>query len=210
MVRRLVVVLPGPVHWSPPGTGAARWRRALAEDTVDLLATMAQADPAIAVVPADRPLAAEIGWPGMPVYVLSARSVREVAGVAARDGYEQLAVIQADAPDLPGLVLAKLLRPLTTRPVAVAPAGPAAESAAPGGAPAGLLGVAVRLPVPDWLPDTDLDDADPARIRAAAPRPGQVVVTPGWRRLRGPDDLGSLDPRVEGWDNTRALLTGTG
>ncbi|ASW56620.1 hypothetical protein [Plantactinospora sp. KBS50] len=199
MVRRLVVAVLGPVDWSPPGADPERWRRVLAEDTVDLLATVAQADAAVAVLPADRPLAAEIGWPGMPVYVVPDRSVRAVAAMAERDGYQQVAIIPADAPDLPGLVLAKLLRPLTTRPVAVAPAGPDRP---------GLLGVAVRLPLPDWLPETDLDDADPARLRAAAPSPGQVVVTPGWHRLRAAADLAGLDPALEGWDNTRALLSG--
>jgi hypothetical protein len=33
-------------------------------------------------------------------------------------------------------------------------------------------------------------------------------VAPAWRRLRGPDDLATLDPAVEGWDTTRALLGG--
>jgi hypothetical protein len=105
----------------------------------------------------------------------------------------------ADAPDVPGLTLGKLLRPLSSRPVAVAPA----EGSGPG-----LLGVATRLPVPNWLPALDLDTAAPAEVRAAAPRPGEVAVTAGWRRLRGPADLTTLDPGVEGWEATRALLSG--
>ncbi|WP_369799883.1 hypothetical protein [Micromonospora sp. HK10] len=121
------------------------------------------------------------------------------AGGPGLGGYDQAAVVVADAPHVPGLVLGKLLRPLSSRPVAVAPV----EGDGPG-----LLGVAARLPVPDWLPALHLDTATPAQVRAAAPGPGDVAVTAGWRRLRGPGDLGSLDPAVEGWDATRALLSG--
>jgi hypothetical protein len=62
--------------------------------------------------------------------------------------------------------------------------------------------------VPDWFPDLDLDTAEPLAVRAAAPRSGAVAVTPGWHRLRGPADLARLDPALEGWDATRALLGG--
>ena len=105
----------------------------------------------------------------------------------------------ADAPDLPGLTLGKLLRPLSSRPVAVAPV----EGSGPG-----LLGVAARLPVPEWLPAVDLDRSAPADVRAAAPRPGDVAVTAGWRRLRGAADLATLDPAFDGWEATRAVLSG--
>ncbi|MFB6395553.1 hypothetical protein [Polymorphospora lycopeni] len=197
MARRVVVALIGPVRWAPPGIEPAAWRAALAEDVVDLLATMHEVEPAIAAVAADRPLADAVAWPGMPIYDLPTRDVNAALAAAARDGFEQAAVVTTDAPDVPGLILGKLLRPLTTRPLAVAPAE--------GGG--GLLGVASRLPVPDWLPPVDLDTADPAAVRAAAPRPADVVVTPAWRRLRGPADLAALDPAVEGWDSTRLLLS---
>ncbi|SDX97526.1 hypothetical protein SAMN05444365_101259 [Micromonospora pattaloongensis] len=209
MARRVVVVLLGPVAWAPPGTDPATWQAALAEDVVDLVATLNHVAPAIAATAADRSLADAVAWPGMPVYELppptagaAGRVVPTVGAAfaaAAADGYDQAAVVAADAPDVPGLILGKLLRPLTSRPVAVAPAEPDAAR--------GLLGVAARLPAAEWLPDLDLD-ADAALIRAAAPRPGDVAVTPGWRRLRGPADLATLDPRVEGWDTTRALLGG--
>ncbi|MEV0391562.1 hypothetical protein [Polymorphospora rubra] len=197
MARRVVVALIGPVRWAPPGIDPVAWRAALAEDVVDLLATMSEVEPAIAAVAADRPLADAIAWPGMPIYDLPARDVDAVLAAAARDGFEQAAVIATDAPDVPGLILGKLLRPLTTRPLAVAPAE--------GGV--GLLGVASRLPAPEWLPTIDLDTAAPATLRAAAPRPADVAVTPAWRRLRGPADLATLDPAVEGWDSTRTLLS---
>ena len=54
MTHRLVVVPLTVPSWSPPGIDPARWRRALAEDVVDLVATLAAVTPAIAVLPADR------------------------------------------------------------------------------------------------------------------------------------------------------------
>ncbi len=106
-------------------------------------------------------------------------------------------LVAADAPDLPGMLIAKLLRPLTTRPAAAAPAT---------GGP-GLLGFAARLPAPEWLPAAGLDDLTPQELRRLAPSAVDVAGTPGWHRLRGPADLARLDPGLEGWDATRNLLT---
>ncbi|RKN17905.1 hypothetical protein D7147_18235 [Micromonospora musae] len=195
---RVVVALLGPVPWTPPGVDPARWRTALAEDTVDLLATLTEVDTAVAVTPDDRWLADAVTWPDMAVHEVPEPTPNAV--FKALSGYDQAAVLVADAPDLPALTIGKLLRPLTSRPAAVAPA----EGAGPG-----LLGVAVRLPVPSWLPSLDLDRTRPTEIRAAAPRPGDLSVTPAWRRLRGPADLATLDPALEGWEATRALLSGT-
>ena len=102
-------------------------------------------------------------------------------------------------PDLPGLLVAKPFSALSTAPVAAAPAA--------GG---GLVALACRLPVPAWLPvDVDLDDPYAVeRLKAAAPSPGDVVLTPSWRRLRRREDLAALDPDLEGWEATRALLAG--
>lgn len=197
MVRRVVVALLAPVKWTPPGIDPTRWRSALAEDVVDLLATLNEVETAVAVTPEDRWLADAVVWPGTAVHEVPEPTVDAV--FAALTGYDQAAVVVADAPDVPGLTLGKLLRPLSSRPVAVAPVE---------GSGAGLLGVAARLPVPAWLPALDLDTAAPAEVRAAAPRPGDVAVTAGWRRLRGPADLASLDPAFEGWEATRALLSG--
>ncbi|MBU8856911.1 MULTISPECIES: hypothetical protein [unclassified Micromonospora] len=198
MSRRVVVALLGPVTWSPPGIDPARWRTALAEDVVDLLATLNEVETAVAVTTRDRWLADAVVWPGTQVYEVTTPTPNAVfAAVAA--GFDQVAVVVADAPDLPGLTLGKLLRPLTTRPVAVAPVE---------GSGTGLLGVAARLPVPAWLPELDLDTTEPAEVRRAAPSPGDVAVTAGWHRMRGPADLAALDPAVEGWEATRALLSG--
>jgi len=197
MTRRALIALLTPVHWSPPGVPPDAWRAALVEDAVDLLATLNEIEPAIAAVQADLPLATAVAWPGMPVYPVPHPTAEPAFAAATASGYDQAAVLATDAPDVPGLVIGKLLRPLTTRLVAVAPAldGP------------GLLGLATQLPAPDWLPDVDLDTATVDTIRQSAPRPGLVAVTPGWRRLRGPAQLATLDPAVEGWDTTRALLS---
>jgi hypothetical protein len=170
----------------------------LAEDVVDLLARLAQAEPAIAAVPADRALAEEIAWPGMKIYEVETATVLPVFSAAAEDGFDQAAVVAADAADVPGMILGKLLRPLTTKPVAVAPAGP----------DGGLLGVATHLPAPAWLPEHDLDTASPGQLRRSAPQPSDVQSTADWRRLRGPGDLATLDPALEGWETTRAILGG--
>ena len=192
----MIAVL-GPVAWSPPGVELAAWRAALAEDVVDLLATLNEVEPAIAALAADRTLAESVAWPFMPVYEVPELTAGAIFAAAAKDGYEQAAALAADAPDLPGLLVGKLLRPLTTRPLAVAPADPGP----------GLLGVASRLPAPDWLPAFDLDSGSIPQVRSAAPTAPEVGSSPGWRRLRGPADLATLDPAVEGWETTRALLS---
>lgn len=197
-MRRAIVALLVPVRWAPPGIEIGRWRAALLEDVVDRIAALNEVQPAIAAGPADRSLAEAVAWPGMPVYDLPAATVNAALVAAANDGHAQAAVIASDAPDVPGLVLGKLLRPLTSRPLAIAPAG---------SGEAGLLGVAARLPAPDWLPAIDLDAMTVAAVRAVAPRPADVAVAASWRRLRGPDDLAALDPAVEGWELTRALLS---
>jgi hypothetical protein len=197
--RRAAVVLLCPVAWHPPGVEPDAWRRALAEDMVDLLVTLREIEPAIAAVAGDRGLVDAVAWPGMPAYEVASFDLRSVLGAVAADGYAEAVVLAADAPDLPGLLVGKLLRPLTTRTLCVAVADRDG---------AGLLGVAARLPAPDWLPAADLDSGSVAALRAAAPRPVDVAVAPGWRRLKGPADLARLDPGLEGWDATRALLSG--
>ncbi|GLY03455.1 hypothetical protein [Actinoplanes sp. NBRC 101535] len=198
MLRRVVIVLLVPVPWSPPGVDLRTWRTALAEDVVDLLARLAQAEAAIAATAADRDLAEEIAWPGTRIYELPEPTVLPALKAAAADGFDQAAVIAADAPDVPGMTLGKLLSPLDTKAVTVSP----------GGASGGLFGMATSLPAPDWLVDHDLDSASAQLLRRTAPRPGDVTTTPPWRRLRGPADLATLDVALEGWENTRTLLGG--
>jgi hypothetical protein len=194
----VVATLLVPVRWSPPGVDLSAWRAALAEDVVDLLARLSQAEGAIAATADDLKLAEEIAWPGMRIYEVPTATYLPVLAAATRDGFDQAAVIAADAPDVPGMILGKLLRPLENKAVAVAPGGPGN----------GLFGLATSLPAPDWLVDHELDDATAQVLRRNAPRPGDVSSTPEWRRLRGAAELASLDPALEGWENTRALLGG--
>lgn len=198
MTKRVVVALLIPVTWSPPGVDLAEWRAALAEDVVDLLARLAQAEPAIAATTEDLDLAREIAWPGMPIYEVRTATVLPVLEAAAKDGFDQAAVVAADAADVPGMILGKLLRPLSSKPVSVAPTG----------RQTGLLAIAAHLPAPLWLADTDLDTASPTTVRKPAPQPSLVESTAEWRRLRGPHDLATLDPALEGWEHTRAILGG--
>ncbi|GIJ50134.1 hypothetical protein Val02_70200 [Virgisporangium aliadipatigenens] len=197
MSRRIVVALLTPPAWAPPGVPPEAWREALAEDVVDLIAALAAADAGIAVASADRALADSLAWPSMSRFSMETSSVTAALVAATEAGYDQAAVIAGDAPDLPGLLVGKLLQPLTTRRAGVAPAHNG-----------GLLGVSSRLPLPEWFPQIDLDKGTPDDLRGAAPRRAQVAVTPGWHRLRGPDDLRRLDPGLDGWDNTRLLLGG--
>ena len=199
MPRRVAIAVLASPAWAPPGVEAHTWRLALADDVLDVLALMTEVDAAVAVEAGDETILAELGWPGLRSYVLPSLDVVTVLGAAAADGYEQGVVLAADAPDLPGMVIAKLLRPLTTRPVSAAPVTGAVE---------GLIGCGANLPAPGWLPAVRLDELTPQSLRRYAPEITDVAPATGWHRLRGPTDLARLDPRLEGWDATRALLTG--
>jgi hypothetical protein len=197
MIRRLAAAVLTPPVWTPPGVDPHEWRLALAEDLFDVMALMVEVEPAVVVVGPEGGLRSVLGWPGLRWYDAQVPAVTELLAAVGADGeFDQVALVAADAPDLPGLHIAKLLRPLTTRPVAIAPAtdGP------------GLLGLACRLPAPAWLPALPLDRLTVAEVRSAAPRAADVAVTAGWHRLRSAGTLDRLDPRLEGWDATRLAL----
>jgi hypothetical protein len=186
-VRRLVVV-------------AASSRRdplafAMVEDVVDLVAAMQQVEAALAGPDDMRDDLAELLWPDMPL--LPAGSVLEMLDVAHAQGADEATVVCPDAPDLPALLLGKLHSALTSAAVAVAPAD--------GG---GLVALAAKLPAAQWLVEAtpDLDDVEALpRLRQAAPQRA-LHVGAGWHRIRTPEDLSRLDPGLEGWDATRALI----
>ena len=109
-------------------------------------------------------------------------------------------LVPADAPDLPGLVLAKQLKVLHRADVAVAP-----ERGGPG-----CVALGFRLPVAAWVPldgprPRPRPEVEPATRRHR--RADLVVTTPDWHRLRGPTAVHRLDPALEGWEETRALLS---
>jgi hypothetical protein len=194
-VRRIAVAVFGEPAWTPDGISPPAWRQALAEDVLDVLGTLAEVD--AGAVALDGALLRDVGWPGLRHYTPDALDIRTVIETVTADGYDQVALVAADAPDLPGLHIAKLLRPLTSHPVAVAGAGEA-----------GLLGLATVVPAPDWLPRATLDELTPQRLRRYAPRAADVASGAPWRRMRGPEDLGRLDPRLRGFETTRTLLDG--
>ena len=198
MPRRVAVALLAPAVWVPVGVDPAEWRLALAEDLLDVFAAMVEVEPAVAIQEADAALLGQIGWPGLRGYVVPVLDVATVFTAVAADGYDQAVLLAADAPDLPGMLIAKLLRPLSSRPVAAAPA------TSPG---RGLLGLSATIPAASWLPAAGLDELTPQSLRRLAPHITDVAPAPGWHRIRSDADLARLDPRLEGWDATRSLLS---
>jgi hypothetical protein len=199
--RAAVLLLAGPpaAGACPPGVAPDAFARALAEDVADLLVELPGLEPVVAAA-ADRVADAEdVVWPGTPVLETVLATPMEVFVALAARGYDQAALIAADAPDLPGLLVAKPFSRLSGASVAAVPAD--------GG---GLVVLAARLPAPGWLPaGLTLDTPDAIdRLRAAAPARRDLAVTQSWRRLRTPGDLAGLDPGLEGWETTRALLGG--
>ena len=196
----LLLDRPPAVAGSPPGVDPTAFAHALAEDVADLISDLPGLDPAVAHSADRRPDAESVCWPTtLLLQVPPAAGALAVLAVLADRGYREGAVVAPDAPDLPALLVAKPFSGLATASVAAGPAE--------GG---GLVVLASRLPVPPWLAlsGVDLDTPDAVRrLRAAAPR-RDLVVTPRWRRLRTPADIASLDPGLEGWEATRALLSG--
>lgn len=193
--RRLVLVLArhDAAGAAPPGVDPAAFARACLADTYEVAADLVDARSGLVGPPA----LDELLWPG--AVRLDDAGLRPLLAACAALA-DEVVLVPADAPDLPGLVLAKQLKVLHRSDVAVAP-----ERGGPG-----VVALGFRLPVAGWLPLEELDlDTDPtALLRAAAPAADLVQTTPDWRRLRGPAAVHHLDPALEGWEETRALLSG--
>lgn len=176
---------------APAGIDPGRWLEAIAEDTYEMVAGLELVTPVLAT---SVPGLDEIVWPGTEIVgIAEDEPVKDVLGRLKGD---QAAVVSADAPDLPPLLVGKLFRELGRARVTVCPAE--------GG---GAVALACHLPAPDWA-DPDPDDPDPvATLRAQAPGRRMVATIAGWHRLRAPGDAERLDPGLEGWESTRALLT---
>ena len=202
---------------APPGVDGRAYALAMCEDVVELVTDLSIVTPAVVCVPrGDERWAVDVAalcWPGTAVETLRAEDSGEVvlAGLAMahRLGAHAAAVLAGDAPDLPGLLIGKLFRALGAAEVAV--------SASSSG---DLVALAARLPAAAWLrPDVVRLDAGQLgehgdgsgggleKVRAAAPGPRSVAEGPGWHRLRAPGDVRRLDPGLEGWSSTRALLS---
>ncbi len=205
---------------APPGVDPGAFGRALVEDSCDLVAGLELVVPAVVVSDgAEKELGGQdvgdLVWPGTQVVRLAPADghgvIAQTLHALAALGAGQAAVLAADAPDLPPLLIGKLFRALgggdRQADVAICPAE--------GG---GLVALAARLPMAEWFrglvsamdePDAraELDVADmPSLLRRAAPRRGLVQAVPGWHRLRSVEDLSRLDPGLEGWQATRGLL----
>ncbi|MEU8799497.1 hypothetical protein [Spirillospora sp. NPDC048819] len=203
---RFAAVLSRPARQAdvPPGIDPDELRLAMLEDTYEVVAGLELVTSALVLDPPDQPDAEAVTWPGTPI-VREATLAGAFAALHAL-GADAAALVAPDAPDLPPLLIGKLFRAVGSAPAAACQADGATE-------PDGLVALAARLPLPEWLAgalqDVDLDTPDAlARLRAAAPRPGLVPQGPAWHRLRTAGDLRLLDPGLEGWENTRALLEG--
>jgi 2-phospho-L-lactate guanylyltransferase (CobY/MobA/RfbA family) len=192
--RRLVLVLArhDAAGAAPPGVDPAGFARACLADTYEVAADLVDARSGL-VGPAALD---ELLWPG--AVRLDDQGLTALLE-ACTELADEVVLVPADAPDLPGLVLAKQLKVLHRADVAVAP-----ERDGPG-----CVALGFRLPVAGWVPVADLDlDLDPrSMLRATAPSRELVVTTPDWHRLRGPTGVHRLDPALEGWEETRALLS---
>ncbi len=201
MTERAVAVLArsGVRNGAPPGIEPEAWQLALLEDTYEVCAALDLVQPAVVLsgnLPDEDVLA--LTWPG--TLTLRSPDTLTALRLLSERGFTAAAVVAADVPDLPGLLIGKLFRALGTAEVAGCPAE--------GG---GLVAVAARLPVAGWLagagPDL-LDEPDAFEaLRRRAPHRRAVAVGPGWHRLRTAADVARLDPGLEGWDATRSLLS---
>ena len=174
-----------------------RFGQAIAEDVLDVLASLSDVDTALIASPSTMDDAKAVASPGM--VIIPADTPGEAFRGLGELGYREAALFVPDAPDLPALLAAKPFSGLSTADSAVVP-----------DSRGGLVALASRLPPPGWLPSTvDMSSVDALHaVRSAAPGPGHLAVAPGWRRLRQPADVSSLDPALEGWEFTRALLSG--
>jgi Guanylyl transferase CofC like len=195
--RRLAVVLarhearPG----TPPGIDPDAFAGACLADSYEVVAGLTGVAAGIAGPPAVR----ELLWPGdrwWPADVSVATLAVEAAETA-----DELIMVPADVPDLPALVLAKIFKALLHADVVIAPQR--------GGD--GCVALGLSLPVAGWVAVESLDlDRNPYEaLAAAAPGRRSCAVTPDWHRLRTPDSVHGLDPGLEGWEETRALLSGS-
>jgi hypothetical protein len=179
---------------APVGIDPAAFAGACLLDSYEVVADLIGVTSGIAGPPS----VAEMLWPGalhLATDVTVPVMARQLSGEA-----DELVVLPADVPDLPGLVLAKLFKVLHRTDIAIAP-----ERSGNG-----CVAIGVSLPLADWIAEDafDLDHNPYTRLGAIAPRRSRCTLTPAWHRLRTPVDLQRLDPGLEGWEETRALLAG--
>lgn len=193
---RLAVVLAQVEAVPPPGIPAGPFAEACRADTYEVLAGLEEVTAGIAGPDESE----ELLWPDS--VLIPADTVRGVVDWAADwadSRFATVVVVPADVPDLPQLVIAKVFKALIRARVCVAPER--------GGA--GAVAIGVRLPWPPWLPTDLAFDVDPyVDLVRRAPDRRRLARGPDWHRLRTPGAIDRLDPGLEGWEETRALLAG--
>jgi hypothetical protein len=193
--RRLAVVLAR--HdarlGAPPGIDPATFAAACLADSYEVVAGLTDVQSGIAGPAEIRDLL----WPGdrwWPANLGVSDLAMDVAG-----DIDKLVVIPADVPDLPALVLAKVFRALQRTDLVIAPERRSS----------GCVAIGVSIPLAAWIPaDLDLDSNPIARLQEAAPRRNRYTMAPAWHRMRTQTAVERLDPGLEGWEETRALLSG--
>jgi hypothetical protein len=179
---------------APDGVDRGAFAWACLADCYEVVADLVEVGSGIA----GPPEVAELLWPGawhlpdgLSVLELSHRMTGHV---------DELVVLTADAPDLPGLVLAKIFRVLHRVDLVVAPQRNGM----------GCVAMGAALPPRDWLTEDllDLERSPVAQLRSGRAERRRWALAPAWHRLQSPDDLAHLDPGLEGWEQTRALLAG--
>lgn len=197
--RRLALAVAGhsAAPGSPPGVDPSAFAAACLADSYEVLADLVGIRAGIV---GDAAEVEDLLWPG-DLRLDAARPLRDLVDAAAED-FDEVVLVPADVPDLPGLVIAKVFKALQRADVCVAP------ERGDGG---GLVALGLRAPWPAWLPgELPLDlDGDPREaLSALAPHRNVVAVGPDWHRMRTPGSIRRLDPGLEGWEMTRALLSG--
>lgn len=202
----------GAARAAPPGIDGRAFALALCEDVVELVGDLSIVSTAVLTVPrgdADwtRDVTA-LCWPGTPVAEAPAGGTGSTGGavlaaleLASGLGASAAVVVAGDAPDLPGLLLGKVFRALGSAELAVSVTDTGE-----------LVSLASRLSAPSWLAtaaaslDADGSGASPYDLLLMAGG-DHLAMGPGWHRMRVPGDVRRLDPGLEGWSSTRALLS---
>jgi len=182
------------VEGAPPGIDAAAFAAACLADTYEVVSGLADVESGIA----GPPTTSELLWPGDRFWPAD-MTVPDLAATVLGDA-DELVVVPADTPDLPALVLAKVFKALQRADIVIAPDR----------AGRGYVAIGLVLPIAGWIPANalDLDGLTTTQIQAAAPRRSRWALAPEWHRIRTPTAVHQLDPGLEGWEETRALLSG--
>jgi Guanylyl transferase CofC like len=195
--RRLAIVLAryDAAAGAPPGIDSAAFAKACLTDCYELVADLVGVRSGIAGE--DRAIE-ELLWPGALRFDASL-SIHALASLVTGQ-FDELIVLPADVPDLPGLVVAKIFKALQRADVCIAPER---------GSGSGLVALGIRIPWPQWMSvELDLDSDPRSELSAIAPKRSRLAVGPDWHRMRTTAAIQRLDPGLEGWETTRALLSG--